>query len=397
MTSRRARPRQPLPPGFSTIWICVALDLVGFGIVLPILPLYAERFGASAVTATALVTAFSAAQLVFSPVWGRLSDRVGRKPVLVLSLAGTAVASLITGVAGAVWVLFLGRIVDGISGASVSVAQAAVTDVAPASQRAHLLGLLGAAFGVGFVAGPAIGALAALGGPHIPFFIAAAIAAVNAVVASRRLPETRSWHASGRATATGVPKTRGVGALLAVSFLALVAFSGFEATFALFGNRRLHLHLASTGAVFAAVGVVLVVVQGGLVRPAVRTLGERGVLVFGLVGNAAGLALLAGVHSFASLIPAVLLLTVGQGLVSPTLSSVLAGRVGAHERGGLLGVQQAVGGLARIVGPLAAGFAFGRIGVPAPYAAGAALMLGAVVILVLPRGNIAGWLTSPSS
>ena len=185
--------------------------------------------------------------------------------------------------------------------------------------------------------------------------------------------------------------------MLAVSFLALVAFSGFEATFALFGNRRLHLHLASTGAVFAAVGVVLVVVQGGLVRPAVRTLGERGVLVFGLVGNAAGLALLAGVHSFASLIPAVLLLTVGQGLVSPTLSSVLAGRVGAHERGGLLGVQQAVGGLARIVGPLAAGFAFGRIGVPAPYAAGAALMLGAVVILVLPRGNIAGWLTSPSS
>ena len=383
------RERQPLPPGFGTIWICVALDLVGFGIVLPILPLYAERFGASAVTATALVTAFSAAQLVFSPIWGRLSDRVGRKPVLVLSLAGTAVASLITGLAGAVWVLFLGRIVDGISGASVSVAQAAVTDVAPAEQRAHLLGLLGAAFGVGFVAGPAIGGLAALRGPHIPFFIAAAIAGVNAVVASRRLPETHGFgRENRRAAPKNAPKTRGVGALLAVTFISLVAFSGFEATFALFGSRRLHLHLASTGAVFAAVGVVLVVVQGGLVRPAVRSLGERGVLVLGLLANAVGLALLARVHSFSGLIPAVLLLTVGQGLVSPTLSSVLAGKVGEHERGGMLGVQQAAGGLARIVGPIAAGFAFGRIGVPAPYAAGAALMLGALVIVVLPRGNI---------
>src|SRR5438874_13503277 len=106
------RPRSKLPPGFGSIWLTVAVDLIGFGIVLPILPLYAERFGASAVTATALVTAFSAAQLVFSPVWGRLSDRVGGKPVLVLSLAGTAVASLITGVAGAGWVLLLGRTVD---------------------------------------------------------------------------------------------------------------------------------------------------------------------------------------------------------------------------------------------------------------------------------------------
>ncbi|HEX2041248.1 MAG TPA: MFS transporter, partial [Acidimicrobiales bacterium] len=182
--------RRPLPPGFGTIWVCVALDLVGFGIVLPILPLYAERFGAEAVSATGLVAAFSAAQLVFSPVWGRVSDRVGRKPLLVLSLAGTAVGSLVTGLAGSLSVLFLGRVLDGISGASVSVAQAAVADIAPPEDRARLLGLLGAAFGLGFVAGPAIGGLAALGGPEVPFLLAAAIAAVNAVVAARRLPET---------------------------------------------------------------------------------------------------------------------------------------------------------------------------------------------------------------
>src|SRR4051795_8277271 len=195
--------RMNLPPGFGTIWTSVAIDLVGFGIVLPILPLYAKQFGASAVTASALIAAFSGAQLIFSPIWGRLSDRVGRKPILVLSLAGTAVASLVTGLAPAVWVLFLGRILDGISGASVSVAQAAVTDLAPPEERPRLLGLLGAAFGVGFVMGPAIGGLAALGGAHVPFFVAAAIAGVNALVAARRLPEThplRARSAAGVAT-----------------------------------------------------------------------------------------------------------------------------------------------------------------------------------------------------
>ena len=179
-----------LPRGFGVIWTTVAIDLVGFGIVLPILPQYAERFGVGAAFIGVLSASFSLAQLLFAPVWGGLSDRFGRKPILLVSLFGTAVGSLLTGVAGSIWILFLGRILDGVSGASVSVAQAAVGDVSPPSQRARLMGLLGAAFGVGFVIGPAIGALAALGGPHVPFFIAAAIAAVNGVIAIRRLPET---------------------------------------------------------------------------------------------------------------------------------------------------------------------------------------------------------------
>jgi multidrug resistance protein len=164
----------------------VALDLVGFGVVFPLLPIYSERFGASPAVATLLITSFSAAQLVCAPLWGRLSDRVGRKPILLLSLVGTCIGSLVTGLAGALWVLFLGRVIDGISGASISVAQASVTDLAPPSQRARLLGLLGAAFGVGFVAGPALGALAALRGPHVPFLVASVLAGVNAIVAWRR-------------------------------------------------------------------------------------------------------------------------------------------------------------------------------------------------------------------
>ena len=332
-----------MPEGFGTIWSAVALDLVGFGIVLPILPLYAERFDASPAVIGLLVASFSLAQFVFAPIWGRLSDRVGRKPVLVLSLAGTAVGSLLTGLAGSLWLLFAARILDGISGASVSVAQAAVTDLAPPDQRPRLLGLLGAAFGLGFVAGPAIGALAAMGGPHIPFFVAAALAAGNAVVAAFRLPEThpaRSGRDERPPGSSETPRTGGDRSIrreladyLLVAFLSLVAFSAFEATFALFGERRLGLRLAGTGVVFTIVGVLIALVNAGLVAPTVRSLGEPGTLRLGLALNATGLAILPFVHSWLALAPAIVLLTTGQGLVTPTLSATVAGRVDATRRG----------------------------------------------------------------
>lgn len=386
---RPARP--PLPDGFGTIWLAVALDLVGFGIVLPILPLYAERFDASPGVIGLLVASFSLAQFVFSPIWGRVSDRVGRKPVLVLSLAGTAVGSLLTGLAGSLWLLFAARVLDGISGASVSVAQAAVTDLAAPNQRPRLLGLLGAAFGLGFVAGPAIGALAALGGPAVPFLVAAALAAVNAVVAAVRLPEThpaRSGRISGSERPEVAPRRgeapsirRELADYLLVAFVSLVAFSAFEATFALFGERRLGLRLASTGVVFTVIGVLIAAVNGGLVAPAVRRFGEAGTLRLGLVLNAAGLAILPFVHSWVALAPAIVLLTTGQGLVTPTLSATVAGRVDAARRGAALGAQQSAGGLARVVGPIAGGFAFERIGVGAPYLGGTALLLVGIVLL----------------
>lgn len=397
-----ARPGRPgLPEGFGTIWLAVALDLVGFGIVLPILPLYAERFDAGPATIGVLVASFSLAQFVFAPIWGRWSDRVGRKPVLVLSLAGTAVGSLLTGLAGSLWLLFAARILDGISGASVSVAQAAVTDLAPPEQRPRLLGLLGAAFGIGFVAGPAIGALAALGGAHVPFLVAAALAGTNAVVAAFRLPETRprgrpesglsraerseTTHAALERPAAGRSVRRELAGYLLVAFVSLVAFSGFETTFALFGERRLGLRLAGTGVVFTVIGVLIALVNAGAVAPTVRRLGEAGTLRLGLVLNGCGLAILPFVHSWLALAPALLFLTAGQGLVTPTLAATVAGRVSDDRRGAALGAQQSAGGLARVVGPVAAGFAFERIGVGAPYLGGVALV--AVAVAVLSRGG----------
>jgi len=419
--------RQPFPRGFWVIWTTVAVDLIGFGIVLPILPQYAERFGAGAAVIGLLSASFSLAQLVFAPVWGKLSDRIGRKPIIIISLFGTAIGSLVTGFAGALWVLFLGRIIDGISGASVSVAQAAVADISPARQRARYMGLIGAAFGVGFVAGPAIGALAALGGPKVPFFVAAAIASVNALIALKRLPETargvkghplaradevalrEAEFAAANADAENIaaePALDGPGIvepahgalhhenadhtsadrraeiirLIVVAFVGVVAFSGFEATFSLLANNRYGLGLSATAAVFAGIGVVLVGVQGGLVGPVTRRLGEGGTLRFGLIANCFGLLVLAFDLGWAGLVVALLLLTLGQGLLTPTLSSAVAGRAGL-DTGVWLGWQQSAGGAARVIGPLAAGALFQWVGMGWPYAVGAGLAAFALTLL----------------
>jgi MFS family permease len=366
-----------LPPGFGTVWLAVAVDLIGFGIVLPILPIYAKRYHISSFDAALLVAVFSAASFVCSPLWGRISDRFGRRPVLIVSLAGTAVGSLITGLAGGLGLLLVGRIIDGGSGASIAVAQAAAADLAPRGERARLFGLLGAAFGLGFVAGPAIGGVAALGGPRLPFFIAAGIATVNTVVAAIRLPETR--RPEPRAARPRIDWRR-VAPLVAVAFTAMVAFSGFEATFALFGQHRLDLGIASAAAVFTVVGAVIVAVQVGLVHPLVRRIGEAWTLVAGLAANVAGLLVLAQARSWAVAAPALLTLTAGQGLVQTTMSSALAGRTDPARRGEVLGVQQSASALARVAGPALAGALLGTGASGLPYLVGAALTGAALVI-----------------
>jgi multidrug resistance protein len=379
------------PAGFWVIWTTVALDLVGFGIVVPILGRYAERFGASGLEVGLLVASFSAAQFVCSPLLGRLSDRVGRKPVLLFSLFGTAVGSFITGAAGALWVLFVGRIIDGASGASVSVAQGAVTDLAGPEDRPRLLGLLSAAFGVGFVVGPAIGGLSALGGPHVPFFVASTVALVNGLVAIWRLPETRRPGARTPQPATRRPARRTrIWVFALAGFTAICAFSGFEATFSLFADRRFGLTEAAVALIFLGVGLLLVFVQVRLIEPVVDRLGAIGALQTGLVLNAVGLGLLAVTWSWLLLIPALALLTTGQGLAIPNLTAAVADRAPSEQRGEALGFQQRWQAMGRIVGPVLAGALFQHVGVPAPYVAGGALALVALGILVRAQDAAVG-------
>ena len=376
--------RVPLPQGFATIWITVALDLVGFGIVVPILGRYAERFGASGLEVGLLFASFSLAQLVFAPILGRLSDRIGRKPVIMISLLGTAVGSFVTGAAGALWVLFVGRILDGASGASVAVAQGAVTDLAPPSERPRLLGLLGAAFGVGFVVGPALGGLASLGGEHIPFYVAGTVALVNAAVAWRRLPETRPAdvrRAAREAAKNDTGAKVRLWGLAVAGFTAIVAFSGFEATFSLLAGDRFRLTEAGVAAIFVGVGVVLVAVQGGLIRPINAKIGTQHSLQVGLVLNSAGLVVLAFAETWPLLIVALALLTVGQGLVTPNLSSLVSGRVPDHRRGEALGFQQGVNAFGRVAGPALAGVLYDHVAIGSPYLVGGALCGVALVVI----------------
>jgi multidrug resistance protein len=385
-----------MPPGFWPIWTTVALDLVGFGIVAPILGRYAERFGASGFEVGMLFASFSLAQVVLAPVLGRLSDRIGRKPVIILSLVGTAVGSFITGAAGALWVLFLGRILDGASGASVAVAQGAVADIAPPEDRARLQGMLGAAFGLGFVLGPAIGGLAALGGPHVPFFVAGTVAAVNAVVAFRRLPETRPVREQVVATGAsaspagtepdadaGSPVRSPVLVRYAVTaFIVTVGFAGVESTFSLFGERRFDLTEGSTALVFLFIGLLLVLVQGRLIGPGTARWGSARLLRGGMVTVAAGLLLLSYATQWAMLVPAIVLLAVGQGFVSPTLTALVAAEAPPERRGEVLGWVQSSGAMARIVGPVSAGILFDVIGPGAPFLVGAVFYAVALAVVV---------------
>ncbi len=378
------RERVPLPKGFWPIWTTVALDLIGFGIVAPILGRYAERFGANGLQVGLLFASYSLAQFVFSPVLGRLSDRIGRKPVIIISLIGTSIGSFVTGAAGALWLLFLGRLIDGASGASVAVAQGAITDIAPPDQRARLLGLLGAAFGVGFVLGPAVGGLAALGGPHVPFYVAGVVAAINAIAAFIRLPETKTEVHIHTPVSSNAKEARSplLVRYAIVGFIAVMAFAGFESTFSLFGERRFDLTEGSTAAVFLIVGLTLVAVQAGLIGPITRKFGSRTVLVMGMFIVGGGLMLLSFATVWAVLITSLLLLSFGQGITSPSLTTLVAQAAPADRRGEALGYQQSAGALARIIGPIVAGLLFDHVGYGAPYMVGGVLTAIAVLLVI---------------
>lgn len=386
-----------------TLWTTVALDLIGFGIVVPILGRYAERYGANGFQVGLLFASFSLAQLVCAPILGKWSDRIGRKPVIVVSLIGTAIGSLLTGAANSLWLLFVGRIVDGASGGSLSVAQAAVADISTPEQRPKLVGMMGAAFGVGFVLGPAIGGLSALGGPHVPFYVAAALAAANAVAAIIRLPETRPRGTAADempAGPSGLPappsahdhvtiepatRPRVLRQLAMVGFITTFAFAAFEATFSLFGSDRFDLTEGSTAALFLVVGVVLVAIQGGLYGRIVARWGVGATFRGGLALVAVGLAVLAFSATWPVLILALVLLAVGQGCASPSITEIVSEVAPTDARGAALGFQQSSYAVARVVGPPIAGLLFDHAGVPSPYIAGALLCVVGLVLVTTWR------------
>jgi DHA1 family tetracycline resistance protein-like MFS transporter len=413
----RAKPeREPLPAGFWVVWTTVVIDLIGFGIAIPVLNPFARQLGSTPLTIGFIGAAFSLAQFVVAPTLGRLSDRIGRKPVLVLSLVGTAIGSLATGLATAPWMLMAARAFDGASGATLGVAQAAVADIAPPRRRAALLGMLGAAFGIGFTIGPAISGVAVwLGGRRAPFFVAAAMAAANAVATVVRFPNAKAlrelsevastdsvgvrpeWSVDGEPVshvdADGISPVRGVQlartwrenglpALIAIGGITTLAFTMFEQMFALYGEDRIGFKKSSAPWAFVIIGIVVSVVQGGLIRPTLAALGERKLLLGSMVTVGLGLGLVGVTRSWLALVPVLVLLSVGQGFASPTMQATMTNAISAEVRGELLGVVARWGSLARVAGPIVGGFLFQKIGKGSPFLLGAALYAVSVVMLM---------------
>jgi MFS transporter, DHA1 family, tetracycline resistance protein len=385
-----------MPKGYWPIWTTVLIDLIGFGIALPVLGIYATtRFGASGLMVGVLGSAYSAAQFLFAPVLGKLSDRFGRKPVLIASLIGTAIAAMMTGLAGSLWLLILWRFIDGASGASFGVASSAIADIAPPHRRAALVGMLGAAFGIGFTLGPAIGALATwVGGDRAPFFLLAAMSAVNAVAAFVRVPETKGLAVEQAAEADAIVGGSGLAKrwseagfpiVLSIAVLTGFAFTAFEVLFSKFGNAELGLTQRNAGYALAVVGIVSSVVQGGLIGPVTKKVGSMALIRWGFLTTAAGLVLFGAAHGWLLLLPSMLVLAVGQGFASPSLSAEGTNRVHPTKRGSLLGLQQSGTAGASVAGPLVAGLVYDHMSHSAPFFGAAALFVAAVGLAWLLR------------
>jgi MFS transporter, DHA1 family, tetracycline resistance protein len=370
------------------VYLTVFIDLLGFSIILPLLPYYAEHYGATGIWVGALLTAYALMQFVSAPILGRLSDRFGRRPILLLSLAGSAAALLLTGLAHSLPLLLFARIVDGISGGSIATAQAYVADATAPEDRAKYMGLLGAAVGLGFTLGPGIGGALNVFGFSAAAFGAAALSAANFLFALWKLPETRRPDDTRH---TGALPTRAeiahaflrpaIGRVLWAGFLATFAFSGLEATFALFGQRRFGLTGGGFAALFTYIGVIGVIVQGGLVRRLAARCGEGRLATIGASLLAASLLATALVFDLPAAIVVVTLLAVGQGLLSPMLPALLSLGSGANEQGQTLGLGQSLQSAARAAGPILAGVLY-DLAPPLPYLLAGVLTLGAAALLV---------------
>ena len=275
------------------IFLTIFVNLIGFGIIIPLLPFYAETFGASPIVIGLLFAVFSICQLVAAPVLGDWSDRYGRRPVLIFSLLGTVVSFVLLAVAHSLTMLFIARIVDGLSGGNISTARAYVADVTEPKDRARAYGLIGAAFGLGFIFGPALSGVLAKISYTAPIWAAAGITLVAAAVAWFWLPETVHRAQAG----TGMPfrnlpemlRRPGLGRMLVIDFVYWFAFAIFQTTFALFTSRRFQFDASQTGYFFSAFGVLGAIVQGGLIRPIVRRLGDKPTFILGLLCSVVGL------------------------------------------------------------------------------------------------------------
>lgn len=372
--------------------LVVLVDITGFGLILPLLPFWAEKLGANPFEVGLILTVYALAQFLFTPVLGMLSDRFGRRPVILVSLLIEALGFALTALAGTLPLLLVARFVGGLGASNIGSAQAVVADVTAPKDRARGMGMIGAAIGVGFVVGPAFGGVLAGLGSTVPFWAAFGVALVNAALVFWLLPETRGQRAASSQPAKRFAlfagwqralRTPAIARLIVVNLFFTLAFTAMEAVFPLFTQRVFGWQALQNGYLFTYVGVIIVIMQGGLVGQLVKRFGERGVQIAGLALLAVGLALLPFSGTLALLLVALALLSIGDGAVTPTNNALLSLAAPADAQGETLGLSQGMAGLGRMVGPLLAGWLFG-VGIGLPFFLAAGLTVVALLV-ALPR------------
>jgi DHA1 family tetracycline resistance protein-like MFS transporter len=373
--------RSPLLP----IFLIVMVDVLGLTIILPLLPFYAERLGASPTVVGLLVSTYAACQLVAGPVLGQMSDRVGRRPLLLVSQMGTFIGFLIlawAGSAGLLWMVFLSRVIDGLTAGNLSLAQAYISDVTLPEERAKSFGVIGVAFGIGFLIGPAISGFLSTFGYEYPIFAAAALSAASILSTYFLLPAAPVVPESEKHGGPAPPAGRRLrvldwgryatyfkrpvlGQLLWQFFAFTFAFAIFMSGFALFAERRYTWHghafgVKEVGLVFAYVGLLGIILQGGLIGRLVRRFGEEKLVASGFLSATAGFGLMGLTYRLPGLLAASSIASFGTGILRPALTSLITQRAGRDEQGVVLGLTQSLMSVAQIVAPVIAGYLIDR-------------------------------------
>ncbi len=395
------------------IFFTVFIDLVGFGIIIPVLQPYARLYGATDFQAGLLVGTFSAIQFFVIPIWGWLSDRFGRKPIVLAGLLGTSLSYLVLAVAPNLATLFVGRILAGLFAGNLVAAQAYIADVTPPENRAHGMGLIGVAFGLGFILGPVIGGILShysFSHPSYAAAIASGLAFLFGLTELRESlpPEKRPKHAPLRhpiLNVSHVTSDKLVFRVILANFFFVTAFAMWDTVFVLFVGNHILTGLSETqlsrrvGYLIAFAGLVSALIQGGAIRPMVKRYGEKNLvqagfmlLIAGCLGFL-GLTFWGGSQSSVSLIPLLILIGIGSGLSNPTLIAMASKLAHPERQGEVLGAFRGIGSLARAVGPLCGAFLFGKVSQASPYAAGAVLLMVSAMLL---WGRFEYYQSSPS-
>lgn len=380
------------------LFLIVLVDLIGFGIIIPLLPFYAEHYQASPAQVGLLMAIYSAAQFISAPFWGRLSDRIGRRPVLLGTIFAAALSYIWLAFADTLIMLFMARAVGGLMAGNISTAFAYAADKTTKENRAMGMGMIGAAFSIGFILGPALGGILAGSDPasadfRTPSLAAAGLSALAFVLGLFVLKE--SLPADARAKIAGQTrtarmkalmdalKTPGIGILLILAFLATFVFAGLESTFAMWSRRQFGWGPEQNGYLFAFIGFFAALIQGGLLGRLAARFGVERLIFYGALALSLGMACVPFVTTVPQLVGAMTIAAIGFSITTPALNTAISVKGEADIQGGLMGVTRSATTLSRMTGPAVAGAAFGFIGLNSPYFSGAVIMLGVALIAYL--------------